>query len=125
MINVKAASAFVARLLHGVTMAHMHHLTVLGQGAYARHMALGELYEGLQDKTDALAESLMGCANIGLVFGGEAFAISDNPVADVAELYRYVEANRLAVGTESHIQNQVDEVASVLATALYKLRRLQ
>jgi len=125
VINPKLATAFIARLLHGVTMAHMHHLMVVGQGAYAKHMALGELYEGLQDKTDALAESLIGCADVSLAFAGGTFTLGDNPVADVAELYNFVEGSRLAVGTESHIQNQVDEICSVLATALYKLRRLQ
>lgn len=125
MINVKAASDFIARLLHGVTMAHMHHLTVVGQSAYAKHIALGELYEGLQDKTDALAESLMGCQDIGLAFGSSQFAIAANPILDVQSLYNFVETNRLAVGSESHIQNQVDEICTVLSTALFKLRRLQ
>lgn len=125
MINVKAASDFIARLLHGVTMAHMHHFTVVGQSAFAKHMALGELYEGLQDKTDALAEALMGCQDIGFAFGASQFAISANPIADVQALYNFVEANRMAVGSESHIQNQVDEICSVLSTALFKLRRLQ
>lgn len=125
MVNARAASEFIARLLHGVTMAHMHHFQVSGPGAFARHMALGELYDGLQEKTDALAESLMGCADIGLYFSSGQFTITDNPLADVQSLYNFIETGRYAVGTESHIQNQVDEICSVISTALYKLRRLQ
>ena len=125
MVNTRAASEFIARCLHGVTMAHMHHLMVMGQGSFAKHMALGELYEGLQDKTDTLAEALMGCQDMGVVFTGGTFSISDNPIADVAQLYEYVEAQRLAVGYESHLQNIVDEICTVLSSALYKLRRLQ
>jgi DNA-binding ferritin-like protein len=125
MINPRAASEFIARLLHGVTMAHMHHLAVMGQGAYAQHMALGELYEGLQSKVDDLAEAVMGCYDVPLVFAGGQFSLTDNPIADVAALYQYVEGQRAVLGTETHIQNTVDEVCNVLAHALYKLRRLQ
>lgn len=125
MVNVRAASEFIATLLHGVTMAHMHHLMVTGQGAYAAHVALGELYEGLQAKTDELAECVMGCENIGLAFTGGSFTLGADPLADVNRLYEYVEANKMIVGYEPHVQNVVDEICTVIARALYKLRRLQ
>ncbi|CAB4161371.1 hypothetical protein UFOVP728_45 [uncultured Caudovirales phage] len=124
-VNARAASDYIARILHGVTMAHMHHLTVMGPGAYAAHMALGELYSGLQAKADELAEAIIGCYDVPLVFSGGSVTITDNPIADVAALYEYVESERAACGYESHIQNIVDEVCTVLAQALYKLRRLQ
>lgn len=122
---MRPASEFIARLLHGVTMAHMHHLTVMGHGAYAAHEALGELYEALQGKADELAEAMIGCYDEPLAFSGGQFSLGDNPIADVAALYEYVESERAACGYESHIQNIVDEVCTVLAHALFKLRRLQ
>jgi DNA-binding ferritin-like protein len=125
MINARAASDYIARILHGVTMAHMHHLMVMGHGSYAAHMALGELYAALQEKADGLAEEVMGCYDVPLVFSGGTCTISDNPIADVAALYEFAESTRGVVGYESHIQNTVDEICSALATALYKLRRLQ
>jgi hypothetical protein len=125
MVNITNASSFIARLLHGVTAIHMHHLTVMGHGSYAAHMALGDLYAELQEKTDALAEEVMGCYDIGLQFAGTTFSIGDNPIADVAQLYEYVEGTRGALGYESHIQNSVDGICTSLASALYKLRRLQ
>jgi hypothetical protein len=125
MVNARAASDYIARLLHGVTMTHMHHLTVMGHGSYAAHMALGELYAALQEKTDTLAEEVMGCYDVPLVFSGGTCTITDNPIADVAALYEFVEDERAALGHESHVQNTVDEICSALAKALYKLRRLQ
>ena len=120
-VDAKAASEFVARILHGVTMAHMHHLTT---DSFSAHMALGELYEGLQDGGDELAEALMGCAGVVLKFNGGPFTLAADPIADVSALYEYVETRRGAVGSESHIQNIVDEVCSTIAKALYKLKRL-
>ena len=51
---------FVGRLLHAVTVAHVMHLRATGPGSYARHSALGGLYEGLGGLVDALAESYQG-----------------------------------------------------------------
>lgn len=118
------ASDFIATLLHGATIAHMHHFTVTGPGSLAKHEALGELYDGLTDKADGLAEAFMGCTGQALAFGASSIIPGKDPVADVQRLYEFVEAKRGAMGTESHIQNIVDEVCTVIASALYKLRRL-
>lgn len=120
-VDAKAASEFIGRLLHGVTAVHMHHLMTR---SYAKHMALGELYASLQEKTDTLAEALMGCANIALTFRGGVFALGTDPLANVRALYELVETERAAVGSESHIQNIVDEIASAISSAIYKLQRL-
>lgn len=115
------ASEFVARVLGGVTMAHMHHLMT---DSYAKHMALNQLYEDLQDHGDDLAEAAMGCMQKKLAFTGCSIAIGQDAVADVQALYDYVEQNRQMMGPESHIQNIVDEICSDISSALYKLRML-
>lgn len=122
--GASAASDYVARLLHGVTLAHMHHLMVSGQGSFAKHMALGELYEGLQDAVDELAEAYIGCSGSPLKFAPGQFVIGADPAADVKALYVFAENGRKVMGDESHIQNLVDEICSVLSRALYKLTRL-
>lgn len=130
MLNKKGtpdAAEFLAVLLHGVTATHMLHLLRKGPKAYARHIALGELYDGLSDLTDSLAESYFGCYEFITEYPGITFPTFDtatDPVAYVKELYEYVEDKRKAMGDESHIQNQVDELCSLLATAHYKLRDL-
>ena len=50
-------SAFIQNLLHCVTNAHLLHLQ---STSYAQHMALGAFYEGLEDLTDSLAETIQG-----------------------------------------------------------------
>lgn len=116
-----SASGYISTLLHGVTMAHMHHLMT---GSYAKHMALGDLYDGLQGAVDGLAEAYMGCTGEKLTFSGSSFTIGSDPIADVQALYSFAEGKRSAMGKESHIQNEVDNVCTVLSSALYKLKRL-
>ncbi len=120
--KVKAAE-FIGALLHGVTKAHMLHLTQRGPGAYARHMALGELYEELGELVDGIAEEYMGCEGVLNTFPGQ-FAAPGAPEAFVKELYDYVEANRKHLGEYSHIQNSIDNVQTLLSTTLYKLKFL-
>lgn len=123
------AAEFVAMLLHGVTAIHMLHLLRKGPKAYARHVALNEAYSGLSDLADELAEAYFGCESGGLItsYPGIKFPSFDtetDPLAYVKELYGYCEKERSAMGTESHIQNIVDEICSLLSTAIYKLRDL-
>lgn len=126
MINAKAASEFIARLLNGVTMFHMHHFMVTGQGSFAKHLGLGELYASIEDLADGLAEEVIGTYDLPLGWTGEIkFTITGNPIADTQALYDYIEATRSVLGAKSHIQNSVDGLCTALAHALYKLRRLQ
>lgn len=123
------AAEFVAMLLHAVTATHMLHLLRKGPKAYARHVALGEVYDGLSDLTDKLAEAYFGCNGGGFItkYPGikfPSFDLDTDPLAYVKELYGYVEKERDSMGDESHIQNIVDEICSLLSTAIYKLRDL-
>lgn len=123
------AAEFLTILLHAVTATHMLHLLRKGPKAYARHVALGEVYGGLTGLTDSLAEAYFGCSKGGLIteYPGikfPSFDTSTDPLAYVKELYSYVESERDAMGDESHIQNIVDEICSLLSSAIYKLRDL-
>ena len=123
------AAEFLTMLLHAVTATHMLHLLRKGPKAYARHVALNEVYDGLSDLTDKLAEAYFGCDSGGLVteYPGIKFPSFDadtDPLAYVKEIYGYVESERKSMGDESHIQNIVDEICSLLSTAIYKLRDL-
>ncbi len=121
--NSGDAAEFITRLLHGATAIHMHHLMVEGPGSYAAHTALG-MYGDLADLADGLAESWMGCTGQKLTFGGGSFTIAANPIAEVQGLYDYVESKRGMMGTESHIQNDIDGICTLLSSTLYKLNRL-
>lgn len=121
--DASGASEFITRLLHGSTVIHMHHLMTTGPGSFAKHSAL-DIYNELASLTDGLAEAYMGCTGSALSFGGGSFAISGDCVADVQALYDYVETARTAMGSESHIQNEIDSICTLLSSALFKLNRL-
>lgn len=125
-LNIRSASDFITKLLDSVSITHMHHFMVTGQGSYAKHMALGELYDEIQELTDGLAEEVMGTYNFGLHFVGDhSYKVSDSLLNDTQAIYNFIEAHRGALGPRSHIQNSVDGLCTALAHALYKLRRLQ
>ena len=117
------AAGFIAKLLHAATAIHMHHLMVDGPGSYAAHTALG-MYNDLVDLADGLAESWMGCTGEKLKFSGGTFELGADPIATVRGVYDYVESQRGLMGTESHIQNDIDGICTLLASTLYKLTRL-
>jgi hypothetical protein len=121
--DASAASEYVSRLLAGAAMIHMHHLMVTGPGSFAKHGALGA-YGDLADAADGLAEAYMGCTGKALAFTSATVAIGGDCTADVRALYEYAEKSRGAMGSEAHIQNEVDTVLNVLAAMIYKLTRL-
>lgn len=118
-----AASEFITKLLNAATAIHMHHLMVEGPGSYAAHTALG-MYNDLVDAADGLAESWMGCTGGKLAFKGGSVEVAANPVAELKKIYEYVESNRAMMGSESHIQNDIDGICTLLSTTIYKLTRL-
>lgn len=119
--DTKAPVEFITKLLDAVTAIHKVHLMTTGPGSFAAHEALGDVYGSLEDGLDKLAESFMGCQGVGLTFPG---VDGSNYSSEVRKVYEYIEQNRLMIGTESHIQNLVDEVLDGLAKSLFKLDRL-
>ncbi len=116
-----AAAQFVGKMLDAVTAIHKAHLMTTGPGSFAAHEALGDVYSDLEDGLDDLAESYMGCQSVGLSFDG---VDTSNYAAEVRKIYEYIESNRMMMGTESHIQNKVDEILDKLSRSLFKLDRL-
>lgn len=112
---------FVGGLLHAVTVAHVLHLKATGPGSYARHVALGELYEALSDLTDGYAEAYQGC--YGVIDGyPESFEMpGEDPVEWVKGLSRFVQENRKKQPEDSELQNVIDEIQQAIDKALYKL----
>jgi hypothetical protein len=115
---------FISKLLHGVTAAHMLHFMAKGPGSYAKHKALGSLYGGLSDATDSLAEECFGIHGVPSSFPSEKFVCPKDATKLVSELYEYVTRNRSQMGDESHIQNSIDGILTLLATTKYKLENL-
>lgn len=115
-----AATEFISKLFDAVTAIHKVHLMTTGPGSYAAHTALG-VYSELEDAADGLAESWMGCTKGKFNFTG---VDTSNYSAEVQKIYDYIESNRMAMGSESHIQNDIDAICTLLSTALFKLNNL-
>ena len=112
--DIRGATEFITRLLNFAVTAHLHHLSTT---SYAKHMALNDLYSELPGLVDSLAEAFMGCT-------GQKMTQAGDPIADVQAIYEYVETARAKMGGESHIQNEVDNICNLIASALYKLKNL-
>lgn len=102
----------------------MLHLQAKGPGSYAAHKALGSLYEDLTVIVDSLSEECMGVHGLIDSFPVEKFTPPKNAVDFVEELYGYVTNSRSQIGSESHLQNTVDNILSLLSSTLYKLKNL-
>lgn len=126
MTMTSNAPEFFARLLNAVTEVHVLHFLQTGPGSFARHMALGDLYDGLQDQIDGLVEAWQGCTSTLIEdYPFDRPKPGNDALAYVTALYEYIEAERAGVSDESHIQNQIDEICSLVSTTKYKLERLQ
>ena len=121
----KLASLF----FHSRTQAHVFHLRVKGPGAYATHKALQEYYEEIIELIDGLVESYQG--KNGLIEFQEVEGIDNN--ASHENIIKYFEKLAAALDKlradeslqDTYIQNQIEGVAELIYSTLYKLENLQ
>lgn len=116
-------SAFIQNLLHCVTNAHLLHLQTR---SYAKHMALGAFYEGLDDLTDSLAEIIQGKVGLLTNYSNNYDLPPTDPITYLEQISAYVEASRMSIWfpQDSNVQNEVDGIVSLIDSTLYKLRYL-
>ena len=114
---------FVGMLFLARDAAHASHLTT---DSFAKHMALGEFYEGIVPLADQFAEAWQGAhGRIGSIrvpsMNGSPDIISllQSHLKEIDDC-RY----ELAKREETALQNLVDEVVSLYQTTLYKLKFL-
>lgn len=123
MYNPSQAADVIAGLLQSRTVAHALHLQTR---SYAKHMALGEFYSAVGDMADGIAETMQGRYDLlplDILAETEKNAGVDPAVAFLQGLASWLEDNR-GCCTDTDVQNQFDEVASLIAKTLYKLRFL-
>jgi hypothetical protein len=114
----KDCSAFISMLFKAKEDAHISHIEQRSKSD-ATHNALGEFYESLDELLDTLAETVMGVHGQ-LTLSFSASVIVD-PVSYMQNLYTQVNKER-NMYTEGWIQNQIDEVAQLIAHTIYKLK---
>lgn len=114
----------IALLFLSREIAHREHLRTQ---SYAQHMALGDFYDAIVEKADAIAEAYQG--RNGII---DEIPFLDNPgtgeIADILEtqLEALQKIRYSAVPKEdTAIQNIIDEAVALFLTTIYKLRNLK
>jgi hypothetical protein len=114
---------FVMCLLHSVTNAHILHFSTT---SYSTHKALQNFYEEIGDLVDSFVEAFQG--KYGLLTNYKAeYELPPEPIAYLNYLKAEVEKLRRdpAFPQDSELQNEVDNIANLINSTLYKLRFLK
>jgi DNA-binding ferritin-like protein len=126
IMNKDIIGEFVGTLLHSATIAHIMHLQAVGNGSFAKHSALGTYYDAIVKTTDSLAEAIQGCTGEIIksyppMFGNPATEALDY----LKSIREYVIANRDSISDYSNIQNEIDNIMTLLDSTIYKLTFLR
>ena len=114
---------------HSRTQAHIFHTRVTGEGSFAAHTALQAYYEGIVPLIDGLVEAYQG--QYGLieykeVNGVDNDASKENMVKYFDNLCKFLDKERKEPKLQmSWLQNDLDNLASLLYSTKYKLINLQ
>jgi hypothetical protein len=117
-------SAFIQNLLHCVTNAHILHFQ---STSYSQHKALGKFYVELNDLVDSLTEVIQGKYGLLNGYNSNYDLPPSDPVTFLEMLSEYVELSRRLgwYPQDTNIQNETDNIASLIDSTLYKLRYLK
>lgn len=115
---------FVSTLLHSATLTHLMHFK---SKSYSEHVALGAYYDEIPELIDGLVESIQGAYETIIdpypaMFGN---GNNDDPLAYMISLRNYVRDYRQQMPQDTEIQNEIDNVANLLNTTVYKLKFLK
>lgn len=110
-------------LLHSVTNAHILHFQSL---SYSQHIALGAFYDEISDLVDGFVESFQGKYGLLTKYTAD-FQLADAPIPYLEYLKAEVETKRRAANfpQDSELQNEIDNIANLINSTLYKLRFLK
>jgi hypothetical protein len=115
--------------LHSRTQAHIFHTRVTGEASFAAHIALQAYYEGIVPLIDGLVEGYQG--QYGLieykeVNGVDNDASIENIIKYFDNLCKFLDKERKDSKLQmSWLQNDIDNIASLLYSTKYKLVNLQ
>lgn len=113
----------VEELMNASVSFHKLHLKITGEGSYAAHKALNDLYEALPDLADTIAEGYQGACEMLLSYEGKGFIILES-VEDAVEYLRQLKdmvAELQEIMHHSEIVNTLDTVKDAINVAKYKL----
>lgn len=115
---------FALTFLDSATVAHLMHLSTK---SYAQHVALGGYYEAIPGLVDGVIEAYQGRYDLVLRYtqsGGPDATSKSDPVKYLTGLQTYLDKQRKKLPPDANIQNEIDTVATLIDSTLYKLRFL-
>ena len=119
-MNDKVA-LFASTLLNSATNAHFFHWST---DSYAKHVALGEYYDGIVDAVDAYVEAYMGCYSKIEDFP-ECSHKPRDPVAYLKSLQVFVREAKVDLPKDTQLVNLCDAIADLIDLTTYKLVNLK
>lgn len=116
-----SAGELIVRCFHARTAAHIFHLKTR---SYAAHKALQDFYDAIVPLADTFAEAYQGCHEL-IEDYPTTYRSYDAPEPMLTQLYRWIDDHRAEISDESHIQNVIDEIQSLIDSTRYKLKFLK
>jgi DNA-binding ferritin-like protein len=117
---------FIGNLLHSATVTHIMHFQAEGEGSYASHVALAAYYDGIVDLVDAVTETIQGCYTELITDYPTSYSYNiKDPIEYMTSLKKYVAEARVDMPQDSNIQNEIDNIATLIDSTLYKLTFLR
>lgn len=113
---------FILTLLHAATNTHILHWQTK---SFSEHMALGTFYEELPDLIDSVVESIQGLTGEIMEFPEMYYHPAASGLQELEDLLEFVKEGRQVLPQDSEVQNEVDNIANLINSTLYKLRFLK
>lgn len=113
----------IVEIMNAATSFHKLHLSVTGNGSYAQHIALNDLYDALPGLADTIAEGMQGACEVILKYPDKA-PVTLTGIDGAIQYIRNMieEINELqSIMPYSEIVNNLDLIKDVFNTAKYKL----
>ena len=114
----------ISILLHSRTQAHTFHLQTT---SYAEHIALQGFYDGIVGLTDTIVESYQG--KYGIIKGYKNYPIVDYKSNESTTSFFHKLCDKVTelrdCCKDSWLQNEIDNVCTLINQTLYKLKFLK
>lgn len=115
----------VGRVFATRNAVHLAHWAAKGDGSFARHMALGELYDNLIDQIDKVVEMYQGAFGLIDKVPPRQVNVSDI-IAHLNDEVEWIETNMTEIsGGIRALENTLQDLSGIYYTSIYKLTNLK
>lgn len=113
----------VVEIMNAATSFHKLHLSVTGDGSYAQHIALNEIYDALPGLADTIAEGYQGACEVILNYPDKAPArlMSIEGAVEYMRTLSMQIADLQKVMPHTEVVNNLDLIKDQINSAKYKL----